>query len=133
MSPMWRISSSPRVPNRGKASRTPSDTRCLGELLALARDVAGHTGDVVEVDDEWLASQEIGYWMGPRSLPLWLPSNMPGFSTRSNAAYLAAGGHLRDIRDILERTLDDERMRGLGRPRGAGLTRADELALLARL
>ncbi len=104
----------------------------LGELLALARDVAGHTGDVVEADEEWLASQDVGYWMGPRSLPLWLPSDMPGFSTRSNAAYLAAGGHLRDIGDILERTLDDERMRGLGRPRGAGLTRADELALLAR-
>ncbi|WOQ70356.1 hypothetical protein RYJ27_03860 [Microbacterium limosum] len=47
--------------------------------------------------------------MGPRSLPLWLPAGMPGFMTRSNAAYRAAG------------------------ERRAGLTRAKKRELLAAL
>jgi len=58
---------------------------------------------------------------------------MVGFSTRSNAAYRAAGGSLRSIRDTLVRTLADERERGLGRERKSGLTRAEEVALLAEL
>ena len=71
--------------------------------------------------------------MGPRSLPLWLPRDMVGFSTRSHAAYLAAGGRISGIRGTLERTLADERTRGLDRARASGLTRAEELALLAEL
>jgi hypothetical protein len=58
---------------------------------------------------------------------------MPGFMTRSNAAYLAAGGRLRSLRDTLERTLADERARGLDRERRAGLSRTDELELIAAL
>ena len=88
---------------------------------------------VVEADDEWLTAHEVAHWAGPRSLPLWLPRDMPGFATRSNAAYRAAGGRLRDLRETLERTLADERERGLDREREVGLTRADELALLAEL
>ncbi len=103
----------------------------LSELLALAREVAGHTGPLVEADGAWLTEHDVAPWMGPRSLPLWLPPGMPGFMTRSNAAYRAVGGGLRSLRDTLERTLADERMRGLDRHRGAGLTRADELALLS--
>jgi nucleoside-diphosphate-sugar epimerase len=108
------------------------DTMPLAELIAQAREVAGHTGPLVEADD-WLQAHEVAHWMGPRSLPLWLPRDMPGFSTRANAAYRAAGGRVRDLRDTLERTLADERDRGLDRERKAGLTRADELALLGDL
>ena len=39
---------------------------------------------------------------------------------RSNAAYRAAGGRLRDLRETLERTLADERERGLDRERTVG-------------
>ena len=105
----------------------------LADLLALAREVAGHTGPLIEADEDWLMAHEVAPWAGARSLPLWLPAGMPGFMTRSNAAYRAAGGGLRSIRDTLERTLEDERMRGLSRDRRAGLTRPDELALLAEL
>jgi nucleoside-diphosphate-sugar epimerase len=105
----------------------------LGDLLALARQVAGHAGQVVEADEEWLTARGIAPWMGPRSLPLWLPPGMPGFMTRSNTAYLAAGGRLRSLRDTLERTLADERARGLDRERRAGLSRTDELELIAAL
>ena len=109
------------------------DTMPLSHVLALAGDVAGHTGRHVEAEDEWLVAHEVAHWMGPRSLPLWLPRDMTGFASRSNAAYRAAGGHARDVRATLESTLADERDRGLERERRSGLIRADELALLAEL
>jgi len=109
------------------------DTIPLGDLLADARAIAGHTGPLVEADDEWLMAHDVDHWMGPRSLPLWLPRDMPGFSTRSNGAYRAAGGRIRGIRDTLARTLADERERGLDRERRSGLTRTAELSLLDEL
>lgn len=105
----------------------------LGGMLALAREIAGHTGALVETDEDWLTAQGVEPWTGPRSLPLWLPPGMPGFMTRSNEVYLAAGGRLRSIRNTLKRALWAERARGLDRERLAGMTRADELALLADL
>lgn len=105
----------------------------LDRVFAEARAVAGHTGSVVPAGDAWLEEHDVGYWMGPRSLPLWLPVGMPGFWTRSNTGYRLLGGHLRPLRETLERTLADERERGLERERRAGLTRADELALLHEL
>lgn len=109
------------------------DPVALDRLFADARETAGHTGSVVAAADDWLAQHEVGYWMGPRSLPLWLPAGMPGFWTRSNSAYGLLGGRLRPLGETLARTLADERTRGLERERRAGLTRADERALLAEL
>jgi 2'-hydroxyisoflavone reductase len=105
----------------------------LGELLALAADVAGFTGEMVEASAGGLTAEGVGYWSGPRSLPLWLPADMPGFARRSHAAYDRAGGRLRPVRDTLARTLGDERARGLDRDRRSGLTRSEELAVLAAL
>jgi len=102
----------------------------LDRLLVEARDVARHTGALVPAADAWLEEHDVAYWMGQRSLPLWLPVGMPGFWTRSNAAYRLLGGRLRPLRETLERTLADERDRGLDRERRAGLSRADELQLL---
>ena len=105
----------------------------LDRMLAEARGVAGHSGRLVTATDDWLEAHGVAYWMGPRSLPLWLPAGMPGFWTRSNAAYRLLGGRLRPLTETLQRTLDDERERGLDRERRSGLSRADELALLAAL
>lgn len=105
----------------------------LDRLFADAREVAGHTGALAAADDDWLAAHDVAYWMGARSLPLWLPADMPGFWTRSNAAYRLLGGRLRPVSETLDRTLADERSRGLDRDRRAGLTRPDERALLGEL
>lgn len=105
----------------------------LDRLLHDAADVAGHAGTAVAASDDWLEAHDVAYWMGPRSLPLWLPAEVPGFWTRSNAAYRLLGGRLRPLRETLERTLADERARGLDRDRRSGLSRGDELALLAEL
>ncbi|HET8927373.1 MAG TPA: NAD-dependent epimerase/dehydratase family protein [Microbacterium sp.] len=109
------------------------DSHAFSAVAEAARTAAGHTGDLASASDEWLIDQGVSYWAGPRSLPLWLPADMTGFATRSNASYRAAGGGIRPLADTLARTLADERARGLGRPRSAGLTRAEELELVARL
>lgn len=109
------------------------DPSPLPVMLAAAREASGHTGEVVPAAPDWLAAQGVQHWMGPRSLPLWLPDDMPGFATRSNAVYRMLGGALRPLRETLVRTLEDERARGLDRARSAGIAREDELALIAAL
>lgn len=104
----------------------------LRTVLNLARDVAGHTGDVVAVSPAWLRENDVAYWAGPRSLPLWLPSEASGFATRSSARHRLLGGALTPLRQTLADTLADERARGLDRERTAGLARGDELALIAQ-
>lgn len=115
---------------RSDVANATGDTMAFAEFVGLARAEAGHSGILVSEPDEWLTAHGVAHWMGPRSLPLWLPADMPGFSTRSNAAYRAAGGAFRPFRDTLARTLADERERGLDRPRMSGLSRAEELELL---
>ena len=109
------------------------DPVALDRLFADAREVAGHTGALAAADDEWLAAHDVAYWMGARSLPLWLPADMPGFWTRPNPPTHLLGARLRPLRETLAPALADERARGLGRDRRAGLTRPDELALLGEL
>lgn len=105
----------------------------LDRLLDDAAGVAGHTGTRRPAGDEWLEAHDVAYWMGPRSLPLWLPAGMPGFWTRSNAVYRLLGGRLRPLGETLTRVLADERERGLDRERRSGLSRSEELVLLADL
>ncbi|MFD4959227.1 NAD-dependent epimerase/dehydratase family protein [Microbacterium sp. NPDC058389] len=109
------------------------EVTALADVLSLAREIAGHTGATVAASDPFLVGHEVAYWAGPRSLPLWLPADMPGFMTHRNDRFRDAGGALRPLGETLERTLADERARGLDRERRAGLTRSDELALLAEL
>ena len=105
----------------------------LHDLLSLAAETAGHRGPVVTATDEWLRAHDVAHWSGPRSLPLWLPREMTAMAQRSGRAFLAAGGEATDLRTTLERTLADERARGLDRERRSGLTRAEELELVAEL
>jgi nucleoside-diphosphate-sugar epimerase len=105
----------------------------LRETLDRAAHAAGFTGEFVEANDDWLLANDVNYWAGPRSLPLWLPLEDAAMAQRSNDAFLAAGGILRDLDFTLTDTLTDERMRGLDRPRRSGLTRADETVLLKAL
>lgn len=108
-------------------------TRPLADTLALIREVAGHTGAVVAATPDQLLEHDVAYWAGPRSLPLWLPADMPGFATHDGSAYRAAGGRIRPLAETVARVLDDERARGLDRDRAAGLTRDEELAIIAAL
>lgn len=115
----------------GLVANAVGDVHPLGGLLERVRTIAGHTGPTVTVAADELIANGVGFWMGDRSLPLWLPDDMPGFMMRANAASLAAGGRLSPLDETIARVLADEIARGLDRPRRAGLTRDEEVALLA--
>ena len=104
----------------------------LADHLATARSVAGHTGRLVPVDQEWLVAHDVAPWSGERSLPLWLPlPDYAGFMARSTAAAEARGLVARPLAETLSDTLAWELASGPGRTRKAGLSPADELALVA--
>ena len=103
----------------------------LADHLETARQVAGHTGPVVEVDETWLAEQGVQPWMGERSLPLWLDDpDWFGFNARDSGAARRAGLVTRPLAETLADTLSWERGQDPDRVRRAGLTAADERALL---
>lgn len=103
----------------------------LAAHLAVAREVAGYAGPVVPVDQEWLLAQDVRPWAGERSLPLWLPlPDYAGFGARDGAAARAAGLVHRPLAETLADTLAWELATGPDRPRRAGLSDADERALL---
>ncbi|MBO0596722.1 NAD-dependent epimerase/dehydratase family protein [Nesterenkonia sp. E16_7] len=119
-----------------------SSTRTGGELNAVGHSIsleefftelgsaapAGTT--LVSATDEWLRENDVRHWAGPRSLPLWLPRADVAFARRSNAAFLRAGGTLRPWSHTTVRVLEDERLRGLLRPRRSGLSLDEEAELL---
>jgi nucleoside-diphosphate-sugar epimerase len=105
----------------------------FGEYIAASRSIAGYQGQVLTASEGWLADHGVDYWSGPDSMPLWLPPDHDGFCSRSNAAAMAAGLVLRPWQETLSDTLDDERSRGLGRHRKAGLAPATEARLTKEL
>lgn len=102
----------------------------VGEMLAIARDAAGHTGEIVTVTPEWLTAQQVQNWSGPRSLPLWLPDGHELSVSRPASAAVAAGLSRRPIVEMVADVLADEQQRGLDRDRSAGLTWTQERELI---
>ena len=105
----------------------------LAEALDTAANLAGFTGTQITAADDWLSDHEVEHWAGARSLPLWLPVAASALMQRDNSAFLGASGAMRSLESTLVDTLADEQLRGLERVRRAGLTRADELALIGQL
>ena len=103
----------------------------MPDFFADVAAITGFSGRLVQADDEWLLDHDVHFWMGPRSLPLWLPATGVGFATRSNAAFLAAGGSLRPLRETIARALADEQRVGGDRDRRSGLTPEVEADLVA--
>lgn len=104
----------------------------VGELVALSAEVAGFTGEQVVVGETWLREHGVEEWMGPRSLPLWLPADHHGLGLMDDTLAVSLGLRRRPLTETLRDTLAEERDRGLDRERKAGLSRADELKLIAQ-
>jgi 2'-hydroxyisoflavone reductase len=105
----------------------------LADALDLAAEAAGSTGGRVVATDAQLADAGVRHWAGPRSLPLWLPGDARGMLARSDAGIRALGATRRPLTETMRDVLADERERGLDRPRLSGLTRDEELAVIASL
>ncbi|MFI6604710.1 NAD-dependent epimerase/dehydratase family protein [Nonomuraea sp. NPDC050536] len=103
-----------------------------GRLLAEIAAGLGVRPELVWAGQEFLAEQKVQPWMGPRSLPMWLPlPEYTGF-TRDTSAALAAGLHIRPVADTARDTLAWQRASGHTVSR-SGLTPAEEAGLLRLL
>ncbi|MGM1030105.1 MAG: NAD-dependent epimerase/dehydratase family protein [Actinomycetota bacterium] len=122
-----------RAPERNDIVNAVGAEMTLHAHLAMARELAGHSGELVLASDTELEAQGIGHWAGPRALPLTLPAAIASHAQRSSARYRAAGGDHRPMRETLEAALADERSRGLDRASPSRLSRADELAAIDSL
>ncbi len=101
----------------------------VGEIIDASAQVAGASHQL-RADPDWLRARGVAEWMGARSLPLWLPASHHGMGLLDDTRSIDLGLRRRPIAETLHDTLADERLRGLGRVRAAGLTRSDELELI---
>lgn len=77
-----------------------------GELLAAVGQGVGVEPDLTWVPDQFLVERAIEPWMGPGSLPLWIPGpEYAGFMSHDVTASLAAGLRPRPVEDTARDTL----------------------------
>ncbi|WP_436492801.1 NAD-dependent epimerase/dehydratase family protein [Actinokineospora sp. HUAS TT18] len=103
-------------------------------LPALLRDIAaGFDVELVPVSEETLGKLGVQPWMGPKSLPLWVPKSHSMMTARDAGPALAAGLKVRPLADAVAGALDYERALGLDRERKSGLSAAEEAEVLSTL
>ena len=52
--------------------------------------VSRYRGEMVTCSDDWLIEHDVGYWAGPRSLPLWVPMTDAAVAQRDTTALQAS-------------------------------------------
>lgn len=106
-------------------------THTLAEHLETVLRVTGFTGSWQAAGEEWLAEHGVEPWMGPRSLPLWLPAEACALNAHDLSRAASLGLRTRPLAETLADTLAWE----LAEPgeRNAGLSDEDERALLHSL
>jgi len=105
----------------------------LAELMGVCQEETGGRPRRVEPGHAWLVDEGVEPWMGPESLPLWLPHpEYAGFMTRDNSAAKRAGLTFRPLAESVRSTLAWENELGLDRERRAGLGTQRERDLIAR-
>lgn len=120
------------VEGTGGVANAMSPAHTLGELYDACADAVDADPAVVEPSDTWLQQREVAPWMGPDSLPLWLPRpDYAGFMARDVTAAQERGLTFRPLAETVRASLEWERERGLDRDRRAGLTPAREAELVA--
>lgn len=107
------------------------DAEPVAAIIDRAQQISGHRGEQVRVGHDWLVEREVDYWMGPDSLPLWVPWDLRGLGDRSNTAARTAGLRTRPLLQLTVEELAHERQLGLCRTRRAGLSPAYEAQLIA--
>jgi nucleoside-diphosphate-sugar epimerase len=107
------------------------ETGTVGDALEASAAAAGTAPDLREASEEWLLEHEVNPWMGPGSLPLWLPAEDAGAMAVDRSAAVRLGLTTRPLADTAAGSLEWERELGLDRERHTGLTRDRERELLA--
>jgi 2'-hydroxyisoflavone reductase len=107
--------------------------RPLPELLEGIAEVVGVDVELVGATPEQLTEANVTPWSGPRSLPLWLPDSHHGMPAHDPTPSIEAGMPVRPLAEAVADALERERELGLDRERGAGLSMAEELEILANL
>lgn len=101
-----------------------------GELLAAVGRGVGVEPRLTWVPPDFLVANDVAPWMGPRSLPLWIPlPEYAGLMTHDTTASVAAGLRTRPVEETARDTsawLDETPDAVVG-----GLSRAEESELLA--
>jgi nucleoside-diphosphate-sugar epimerase len=100
----------------------------IGDLVDQVVAAVGGRAEPVWAPAEFLHEQDVTYWAGPRSLPLWLPEQARGMTTHDVSAALAAGLTTRPIGDTAADTL--AWMRATPDAARTGLSRAEEQDVL---
>ncbi|HSV38526.1 MAG TPA: oxidoreductase [Nocardioidaceae bacterium] len=104
----------------------------LQDVLDASVRAAGADPLFVPAAAEQLLAAGVRPWMGPESLPLWVPSDGAELS-RDNSAAQAAGLVLRPLEATVSAALRWERELGLDRERTSGLSAEREIAILGSL
>jgi nucleoside-diphosphate-sugar epimerase len=111
-----------------------ANRRPLGDHVAVARAVAGHSGPVRPASRQWLLEHGVQSWAGPKSLPLWVDDlDWCGMNARETRRAVGAGLLARPLEETLADTLAWENSLMTPPPHGAGLADDEERELLAAL
>lgn len=118
----------------GGVMNAAGPVRTLGEVVEVSRRVVGSGARPVAAAGSWLVEQGVEPWMGPESLPLWLPlPDYAGHATRDRSRAVAAGLTTQSLEQTVEDALRWEQELGVARRRLAGLSPARERQLLGLL
>lgn len=110
------------------------DGTTLETHLETARELAGHSTSLVPAAPEWLYTQGVATWMGPRSLPLWINDHqVRGIGAISNTRARHAGLNPRPLKATLAETLAWAEREHMPTVLRAGLTDIEERMLLTEL
>lgn len=101
----------------------------IGDLVDQVAAALGGRAEPVWAPAEFLHEQDVTYWAGPRSLPLWLPEHARGMTAHDVSAALAVGLTTRPIGETAVDTL--AWMRATPEAARTGLSRAEEQDVLA--
>ena len=108
---------------------TARDTR--GDLMSACLAATGGTAELVHVDEDWLAAQEVEAWT---EIPLWIASSQgPSVWAHDSSAAVAAGLTLRPLAETVADTREWQRAVPGGwqpSPRTPGLDPARERNLI---
>ncbi len=115
-----------------RASPTPADPPTPSPSTSRRCATSPGSAESLEVvGEDWLAEHDVEPWMGPRSLPLWLPAEAIALNAHDLSRAASLGLRTRPLAETLADTLAWE----LAEPgeRRAGLSDDDERELLDAL